>query len=103
MECWNLGMMGLKKPVFKTHLISMIFLFDGVFQRKKPENRCLASIIKKSSFNISCRIARFPLFMPNIPSFHKAYQENGRKKYCYSLRGVGSMRCGLYEPEANKL
>ena len=22
MECWNLGMMGLKKPGFKTHMIS---------------------------------------------------------------------------------
>jgi hypothetical protein len=22
MECWNLGLMGLKKPVFKTHIIS---------------------------------------------------------------------------------
>jgi len=27
MELWNCGMMGLKKPVFKTHIISSIFLF----------------------------------------------------------------------------
>jgi hypothetical protein len=39
----------------------------------------------------------------HIPSFHAAYRENGRKKDCDSLRGVGSPMRGLYEPEANKL
>jgi len=27
MESWNLAMMGLKSPVLKTHMISLIFLF----------------------------------------------------------------------------
>jgi hypothetical protein len=39
----------------------------------------------------------------NIPTFHTAHQENGRKEYFESLRGVGSTRRGLYEPEADKL
>jgi hypothetical protein len=39
----------------------------------------------------------------NRESFHADYHENDRKKHCDSLRGVGSPRRGLYEPEANKL
>jgi hypothetical protein len=39
------------------------------FSGKKPETRCLQSISKKSRFNISCSIVRFPLFKPNIPLF----------------------------------
>ena len=35
--------------------------------------------------------------------FHAACQKNGRKKHFDSLRGVGSMRRALYEPEASKL
>ncbi|CAB1064023.1 hypothetical protein D1BOALGB6SA_8814 [Olavius sp. associated proteobacterium Delta 1] len=33
----------------------------------KAENGCLTNIINYCRFNISCRIVRFPLFMPNIP------------------------------------
>jgi len=39
----------------------------------------------------------------SIPLFHAACQDIVRKKHGDSLRGVGSMRRGLYEPEANKL
>ena len=39
----------------------------------------------------------------NIPSFQTAQHGNGRKKYCDSLRGVGSPRRGFSEAWANKL
>jgi hypothetical protein len=46
-------------------------------------------IIKEGRFNIFCRMGLFPLSYPvfqnsTIPSFHAAYQKNGRKKHCDS-------------------
>jgi hypothetical protein len=37
MESWNLGMMGLKKPVFKTHISSLIFFFSWSVLAGKPK------------------------------------------------------------------
>ncbi len=57
-----------------------------VFFGAKAENGCLTDTIKKCRYNIFCRIDLFrfsyPVFQHStIPSFHAAYQENGRKKH----------------------
>jgi len=51
----------------------------------------LASIIKKSRFNISCRIVRFPLFMPNIPLFSPSRRIDLRAGGHHSIRPIKEM------------
>jgi 2,4-dienoyl-CoA reductase-like NADH-dependent reductase (Old Yellow Enzyme family) len=41
--------------------------------------------------------------VPSLEAMAKAVPDNDRNKYCDSLRGVGSARHELCEPEANKL
>jgi hypothetical protein len=37
MECWNLGMMGVKKPVSKMYIISLVSLFWSHILAKKSQ------------------------------------------------------------------
>ena len=60
-------------------------------------------IVSKVNNRTRIEVSSFRSQHSTIPSFHTAHQENGHKKYRDSLRGVGSPRRGLYEPEANKL
>jgi len=105
LESWNDG---FKETSIQSAYDFIDFLVLMAYLAEKSEYRYLARIIKKSRFNISCWMARFLLLIPHIPSFHYSIipygsSEKGRKKYCDSLRGVGSPKRGLYEPEANKL
>ena len=69
---WNDGFkeISIQNANYLIDFLVLMEYFTGNNQKKMPENRCLASIIKKSRFNISFRAARFSLFMPNIPLFH---------------------------------
>jgi hypothetical protein len=71
LESWNDGFKetSIQNAYYFVDFLVLMEYFNGKNQNK-PENRCLESIIKKSRFNISCRIVRFPLFIPNIPTFH---------------------------------
>jgi len=62
-------MMGLKKKS-KRIFLQRLFSFDGVLIGIKTENGYLTGIIKYGRFTNSCKIFRFPLFIPNIPLFH---------------------------------
>jgi hypothetical protein len=77
LESWNDG---FKETRIQTAYGLIDFLVLMPYFSRKSENRCLASIIIKSRFNISCRIACFRFSCPifhhsTIPLFPMAHQK----------------------------
>ena len=67
MELWNDGFKE-NKTQGAYDCIDFLVLME-YFMGQKEENRWLVSINIKCRFNILCRIGRFPLLIPNIPTF----------------------------------
>ena len=96
MESWNDG--------FKeTSIQNVYYLIDflvlmAYFTGKKPENRCLRALSKRVDSTFFYRIIRFPLFMPNIPTFQHSVRLNKKMAVqntvilseAETLQGVGS-------------
>jgi len=74
LKSWNDG--------FKeTSIQNVYYLIDflvlmAYFTKKKPENRCLRASSKRVNSAFFYMIIRFPLFMPNIPTFHHSVRLN---------------------------